>query len=70
MYDHRRHDRGYDEIERALADLRRVRIDKERAELARGLNRESIAFAVTMDMHVTKEDELLLPVLEEHFNHD
>ena len=37
-------------------------------ELAERLHRQAIVFAATMGMHITKEDELILPIRDDHIS--
>ena len=68
IFDHQQHYGEYDDIEESLTGLRTARGNAERVELAQRLNRQAIALAVTMDIHITKENELLLPVVDEHLS--
>ena len=68
IFDHRHHDREYDEIEELLKGLGSSQSSSDRADMARKLYRESIIFTATMDLHITKENELLLPVADEHIS--
>ena len=68
LFEHRHHDREYDEIEEALTALRKAHGNSKRMELAERLHREAIVFAATMDMHITKENELILPICDDHIS--
>ena len=68
IFDHRHHDGEYDEIEECLTALGQARGNSERTGLAQKLHLQAIIFSVTMDMHITKENELLLPVCDEHIS--
>ena len=68
VFDHRHHDGEYDEIEECLTDLGQAHGNSERKGLAQKLHRQAIIFNATMDMHITKENELLLPVCDEHIS--
>ncbi len=68
LFDHNHHAGEYDEVEEMLTGLTKARGSSEQSQLARQLNRQATALAVEMDIHITKENELLLPVLEEHWS--
>lgn len=53
-----------DSIPQTLNELRK----SPDSELHDKLNRQAIAFNTLMHLHVTKENELLLPILYEHFS--
>ena len=67
VFDHNHHSRLYDDVAGLLTGLRSARSNSERVELARQLNRQTIALNVMMDIHINKENEVLLPVFDELF---
>ena len=67
VYDHEHHTDLYGEIQDLLTDLGRDRSARERSRTSRRLHRQTIALNVVMDSHIGKENELLLPVFDEHF---
>ncbi len=59
-----------DEIDASLAGLSRSDGNGERSRMAHRLYRQSIALNEMMRLHATKENELLLPVLDREFDLD
>lgn len=53
-----------DSIPQTLSELRK----SPASELHDKLNRQAIAFSTLLHLHITKENELLLPILYEHFS--
>lgn len=60
----------FDDLSASLAGLGRSDGGGERSRMARRLYRQSIAVNETMRLHATKENELLLPVLDREFDPD
>ena len=60
----------FDGIDHALAGLRRPDGDPGRREMAELLYRQSVALNEHMRLHISKENELLLPKLEAEFDVD
>ena len=67
-YDFDHDHNGIAPVTEALAHLVSARHSSERAEEARQLQRQTVALQETMRLHVTKENELLLPVMQDVFS--
>lgn len=68
IFDHNHHGTEYDEIDQLLRGLKASRSSSDRASLASQLYRQSIILAATMELHISKENELLIPVADEHIS--
>ncbi len=61
---------GIAPVAEALASLGRTQGGRARAEEARSVHSQAVALHETMRLHVTKENELLLSVMEDVFSDD
>ena len=66
-FDHQRHVALYGKIEGTFTTLREGTAVAKK-ESARDLTRHGIALNVMMDIHISKENELLIPAFERHFS--
>ena len=66
--DHQFEETLFDQVEAALARLRTAPAGNGQGEPARLLHRRLIALNATLSLHIWKEEEQLLPLLDEHYS--
>ena len=64
IFDHRHHSSTYTEIIELLTGIQKSTSSSEQRKASARLNRLGIAANAVMDVHINKENEVLLPVFD------